>query len=150
VFRGQWTVLSFGFTNCTLACPMLHGEIFRSSEKLASRGVKYLTISVDPEHDTVEQMAGYMKPWGVQNDAWTFARVDREMVRALLAGLQMPDVSEDPSQSVALPGGGTMANIQHPTRFFVVGPDATVRGLWRGSDPDDVDAMVRWILHRVF
>lgn len=150
VFRGHWTVVSFGFTNCTLACPMLHGEIFRMSEKLADHGVRFLTISVDPDHDTVEAMADYIKPWGVKNDAWTFLRVDRGMVAAMLAGLKMQAITEDPAEVVELPGGGTMANLHHPTRFFVVGPDGAVRGLWRGADPDDVDALVRWVLQRVF
>jgi len=148
--RGQWTVLSFGFTSCTLACPMLHGEIFRMAEKLASHHVKFLTISVDPTHDTVEQMATYVKPWGMPSDCWTFARVDTNALPEILAGLKLAPITEDPSEVVTLPGGGTMANLHHPTRFFLVGPDGTVRGIWRGSDPDEVDALVRYVLMRVF
>ena len=148
--RGHWTVVSFGFTNCTLVCPMLHGQIFRMTEKLADRGVRFLTISVDPDHDTVEQMAAYMQPWGVKHDAWTFARVDRETVGAMLAGLKMAPIADDPSQTIELPSGGRMANILHPTRFFVVGPDGAVKGLWGGMNPDDVDALVRWMLTRAY
>jgi hypothetical protein len=35
-----------------------------------------------------------------------------------------------------------MNNIAHPTRFLVVGPDVTVRGMYRGNEPGEVQQMV--------
>ncbi len=146
VFQGHWTVVSFGFTHCTLVCPTLHREIYRMGQSLADRGVRFVTFSVDPEHDTIAQMADHVAAWGVARDAWTFVKVDSDALAAILAGLSMPGVSEDTSQPITLPGGGTMSNILHTSRFFVVGPDGRVRGLWRGSDPTDVDAMIGWLM----
>jgi cytochrome oxidase Cu insertion factor (SCO1/SenC/PrrC family) len=148
IVRGGWTVVSFGFTYCTLACPTLHREIYRAADRLADRGVRFVTISVDPAHDTVEQMASHVAQWGVRGDCWTFVRVEADALPGILAELKMPALSDDTANMITLPGGERMANIQHPTRFFVTGPDGTVRGLWRGTDPSEVDAMIRWLLER--
>lgn len=146
IFAGRWTVLSFGFTYCTVACPILHREIHRAAEKLADRGVRFVTISVDPAHDTVEQMHDHVTRWGVRNDAWTFVRVDPPALPPMLEALRMPALTDDTGNMITLPGGATMPNINHPTRFFVIGPMGDVRGLWRGNDPAEVDEMIRWLL----
>lgn len=148
MFRDRWTVVSFGFIHCTLVCPMLHSEIHRMAEKLADRGVRFVTFTVDPAHDTTQAMAAHVDQWAMPGDAWTFVRTDGDALSGVLAGLQLGGLSVDESNPIVLTGGETIPNILHPTRFFVVGPDGSVRGMWRGSDPASVDAMIRWLLER--
>ena len=148
MFRDRWTVVSFGFVHCTLVCPMLHSEIHRMAEKLADRGVRFVTFTVDPAHDTVASMAMHVDQWAMPGDAWTFVRTDEDALGGVLAGLQLGDLTVDASNPIVLAGGETIPNILHPTRFFVVGPDGSVKGMWRGSDPASVDAMIRWLMDR--
>ena len=63
---GKWTVLSFGFTHCTLLCPIMDGQLYRLQGMMDDLdNVQFLTVSVDPEHDTVERLGDYSKQMGV-------------------------------------------------------------------------------------
>jgi len=62
-FRGKFMLVSFGFSNCPEVCPTtlltitnLMNNIGSDSEKIAP-----IFITVDPERDTVEQLAKYME-----------------------------------------------------------------------------------------
>ena len=148
MFRDRWTVVSFGFIHCTLVCPMLHSEIHRMAERLDGHGVRFVTFTVDPAHDTTAAMARHVEQWAMPGDAWTFVRTDGDALSGVLAGLQLGELSVDASNPIVLTGGETIPNILHPTRFFVVGPDGAVKGMWRGSDPASVDALIRWLMDR--
>ena len=152
--EGHWTVLSFGFTHCTLVCPIMHGQMFRLQEMLGRAGmdggdVRILAISVDPENDTVERLGEYANRMQADPRLWTFARtepddLDRIMVQGLGLG-----TSRDPARQIDMGGGRTMDDIVHSSRVLVVAPDLRVVGMYRGTDPADIDRMVgdlrRWV-----
>ena len=143
VLDGSYTVVSFGFTNCTLACPIMHGNMFTLTKRLANTPVRFLTISVDPVHDTVEQLKAYSDRLEADPERWRFVRTDAETSKRLVEqGLRM-GLEEDPATVIELPGGGSMVNIIHPTRFVIVGPDGEVAGLYPGMSPEGVDELVR-------
>ena len=62
---GQWTFLSFGYTHCPDICPttlaMLKNmsDRLQSPERLAAHQIAF--VSVDPERDTRQRLAEYMK-----------------------------------------------------------------------------------------
>lgn len=64
-FRGQWSVLFFGFTSCPDICPntlyVLQQARSRLLERFAADAVPdiYL-VSVDPERDSPEKLASYL------------------------------------------------------------------------------------------
>lgn len=61
-FAGQWQLVFFGFTNCPDVCPTTLAVISQVMEELGRRAdrVQPLFVSIDPERDTVEQMAEYV------------------------------------------------------------------------------------------
>ena len=62
-FAGTLRLVFFGFTNCPDICPTTLAEIARTIELLKddSDAVAYLFVSLDPERDTPEVMAEYVK-----------------------------------------------------------------------------------------
>ena len=61
-FEGKWLLVFFGFTNCPDICPLGLSTIASAMDGLggAADRVQPLFISVDPERDTPEAMAGYV------------------------------------------------------------------------------------------
>ncbi len=141
VLRGKWTVLTFGFTNCPTACPIMHGELVRLMGKLKGTPAQFVTISVDPTHDTVEQMRSYVDRFEVSHDRWRFVTTgDAESVGRMVDALGF-FVSPIPESEFELPGGGVMLNIDHPTRFFLVDPEGRVVLMPSGTSSPEVDAL---------
>lgn len=135
VFDGAYTVLSFGFTHCTTACPLMHGNLHTIAQRTAGSGARILTISVDAAHDSPDRLRDYAEQIGADGfEHWRFAVADDATVRSVvIEGLGFSN-EIDPTLEIGLPGGGTMLNIIHPTRFLIVGPDRRVTGMYRGTD----------------
>jgi protein SCO1/2 len=62
-FNGKWRLVFFGFTHCPLTCPLglnTLDSVLRQLGKDADR-VQALFISLDPERDTPQAMAAFLK-----------------------------------------------------------------------------------------
>jgi len=62
-YRGKWLLIFFGYTFCPDACPTALNNMSVALEKLGSEADKLqpLFITVDPQRDTREVMAEYLK-----------------------------------------------------------------------------------------
>ncbi|MFT5138852.1 MAG: protein SCO1/2 [Lysobacterales bacterium] len=65
-FRGNTTLLFFGFTNCPGVCPATLGQISVALNTLGEEGksVQVLLVSVDPKRDTPQAMKEYTGRFG--------------------------------------------------------------------------------------
>lgn len=65
-FKGKVTVVFFGFTQCPDVCPTTLAEIAEVKQKLGPEGAKVqpIFVTVDPERDTPEVLAAYVKNFG--------------------------------------------------------------------------------------
>jgi protein SCO1/2 len=63
--RGGWSFVFFGFTSCPDACPLTMTALAETNKLLADLPAplrpRVVMISVDPERDTPERLAGYVK-----------------------------------------------------------------------------------------
>ena len=63
--EGQWTILNFGYTHCPDICPTTLAMLKNMSDRLDSAGAsatpQIAFVSVDPERDTRQRLAEYMK-----------------------------------------------------------------------------------------
>ncbi len=61
-FQGKVVVMFFGFTNCPDVCPPTMAKLAQLMQRLGddSKKVQVLFVTVDPEHDTVKQLAGFV------------------------------------------------------------------------------------------
>ena len=143
IFDGQVTVLSFVFTHCVLVCPMLTGRMYEQYENLAGTNVRFVSISVDPVHDTPQRLREYAASFGVDHSRWRFLTGDPETIRRIASESLKFDISDDPDEAnrITLPSGQTMANIRHPDRMILVGPDRRLIGLYSPNFEDDRAAL---------
>ncbi len=63
--KGQWTFLFFGYTNCPDVCPIaltVMNNVARqlSEDPAQQNNVQFAFVTVDPERDTQEQLAGFI------------------------------------------------------------------------------------------
>ena len=65
--RGGWHVLFFGFTHCPDICPATLQQLSIARDRVLADGGSFpeiVLVSVDPERDTPEVMAGYVAHFG--------------------------------------------------------------------------------------
>jgi len=62
-YRGKWVLIYFGYTYCPDACPTALNNISVALENLGARArnLQPFFVTVDPQRDTREAMANYLK-----------------------------------------------------------------------------------------
>jgi cytochrome oxidase Cu insertion factor (SCO1/SenC/PrrC family) len=82
MLKGKVVLISFIYTNCTEVCPILMPNLARIQELLGDRSgrdVSLISISVDPEDDTPEELKKYGEKYDAR-DGWTFLTGKKENV----------------------------------------------------------------------
>ncbi|TFG59077.1 MAG: SCO family protein [Deltaproteobacteria bacterium] len=82
MLKGKVVLISFICTNCTEVCPILMPILVRIQELLGDRSgrdVSLISISVDPEDDTPEELKEYGKKYGAK-PGWTFLTGKKENI----------------------------------------------------------------------
>lgn len=126
---GRYHLVDFIFTECPLACPTMTAQMKTLYEAFPNDGLGFVSISVDPDNDTLDVLRDYREKLGVASDRWSFVRGDVETVR---------NVSEKGFLLAAsnLPYG-------HSLRFVLVDPEGRMRGTYQSDDPDHMQELRR-------
>ena len=87
-FIGQWTILFFGFTNCSYVCPTIMAELAKMYRILQISNVKLLPrvvmISLDPKRDSLAKLTNYVKTfnpdfYGARGESHLLKKITKEM-----------------------------------------------------------------------
>lgn len=137
--RGHVTIVNFIFTRCDTVCPVTSAKMRTVQDRTGDApGIKLLSISVDPAHDTVEALAAYATRFGADPARWRFARGDIDALKALVEkGMQIgfDDL------------GGTTAsgapNITHSGHFVLLDQDLHIRGYYDSDDWPRIEKLMK-------
>jgi len=82
--RGKVVALTFIYTQCPDICPMLTQKMVQVQDELGAdfgKKIAFVSISLDPEHDTPEVLKDYAQFWGAKPEGWSFLTGSPEAVR---------------------------------------------------------------------
>jgi protein SCO1/2 len=117
-FKGDFTLLFFGFTNCPDVCPLTLSLLAQVRADIASRAPRLtprvLFVSVDPDRDTPERIAAYLN--GFDPEFLGVTASDEEL-EPLLAALGVAVEKHDH-------GAGASYNVVHNSAIYVLDPNA--------------------------
>jgi protein SCO1 len=134
---GQVWVVDFIFTSCVTFCPRMTERMRGLRGDLASTGVRFLSISVDPEHDTAEVLTSYARKNDALHDDWVFLTGDTgEVTRTVVRGFRTPMGERVPH------GDDGAYDILHAQHFLLVDRNRTVRGYYR-TDAENLEQLAR-------
>ena len=115
---GRVWVVDFIFTQCGSVCPRMTEDMRRIAAALDEHeDARFLSISVDPTHDTPEVLREYAEKVHADLTRWTFLTGDRELIYRLA------------EQSFLVPVGEVRADgdIPHSERFLLLDRRAHLR-----------------------
>ncbi len=126
---GRYHLVDFVFTDCPLACPTMTLEMQRLYKEFSSPELGFVSISVDPDNDTLEVLSAYRDRLEVDADRWHFLRGDIDAVRTLSEKGFLLAASD-------LPYG-------HSLRFVLLDETAQIRGFYQSDDVEHLDQLRR-------
>ena len=114
-FKGHWTLVFFGFTQCPDICPTTLATLAQTVRQLADvpagQRPRVLLVSLDPERDTPDILAPYVRFF---DPSFLGARGSLEATAAAASAFNLPYAK------VPLPDGGY--TLDHGSGIFIVGP----------------------------
>ena len=121
--RGGWSLLFFGFTSCPDVCPVTMRALAETKQLLADLPEplrpRVVMISVDPERDTPEQLAAYVKGF---DPTFVGATGPKPAIDALAQRMGVLAATRP------LEGGGY--TVDHTTAVFLIDPDGALHALF--------------------
>jgi len=137
---GKVWIADFIFTRCAGICPLMSTRMRALQTELEpAAGVRFVSISVDPEHDTPEVLQEYAKKYGAEAGRWYFltgpkAKIFEMTQRDFMLGVG--DVPEADRENA-----GQM--VQHSSKFVLVDGEGRVRGFYDSDDESALKKLVK-------
>lgn len=131
---GDVWVANFIFTRCKGPCPVVTGrmtEVQQALKRGKVEGVKLVSVTVDPEYDTPEVLAGYAEAVGADPGIWKFVTGPAAQVDAAIKKGFLQSVVDGPDGEPV-----------HSTRFVVVDREGWMRSFPDGNDPEVVQKLL--------
>ncbi len=138
---GKWTLLFFGYTSCPDICPTTMNVLAGVAKRLVqdtpvAAQTQVVFVSVDPQRDSLEHLAGYM---GYFNKDFLGVTGEGEEIDKLVRQVGAAYMKEPADAS-----GNYL--IGHSGSIFLVRPDGSVLGAFPPPhDPETIERQYRQI-----
>jgi len=122
----QVTLVNFIFTKCPTVCPILTQTMKEISSRTTNPRIHFLSISVDPEHDTPAVLKAYAEKQGADLSRWNFLTGPLDRISdAVIKGFKMTLIKE-PKKN-AQKEVEDLYDITHGEHFVLVDKDGYIR-----------------------
>jgi len=121
--RGRVVLLSFVYTDCSAACPLLTQQMARLQTRLKEAGIRahgvhFLSVTVDPGRDSADTLSRYATHFAVDLGQWQFLREEPERLAPVLSAY---DEWRRPLAN---------GDIDHPARLYLIDQQGRIREIY--------------------
>ena len=150
---GRVWITNFIYTHCPDTCPLQTAQMAKLQADFAEeKALRLVSITVDPERDTVLVLSQYAKRYGADPERWLFLTGEKSTIyRLALEGFRLSVV--DPAEGVkswffgpitVLAHHGEMGKqFIHSSRFVLVDRQARIRGYYQSAEEDALQRLRR-------
>ena len=134
--KGKIIVIDFFFTRCPNICPGLALRMKKLQESFINSNdsiVQFISISVDPEHDSVPQLRKFADRYTSNHDNWWFVTGDKKEIYDFGLHELKASVADSDVDSIFI----------HTPYFFLLDKNRIVRGWYDGFDSTKQAKLVR-------
>jgi protein SCO1/2 len=128
---GHVWVADFIFTQCTSACPILTSKLILVQKRVQLPAVRFISFSVDPEHDTPAALKAYAQLWEGDQARWRLLSTNPTGLAQLTAAMKVTAAaSGDPDNPII-----------HSNLFFLIDTAGRVRGIYNSGESEAVSRL---------
>jgi protein SCO1/2 len=123
--RGRVVVVDFIFTSCPDVCPLLTEQVNVLRKELPHDApLSFVSVSVDPEHDTPERLRAFAAQHGaVADNVWFLTGPNDQVKKVVTQGFKQA-MEAQPTRA------GAPRNVLHGTHFVLVDRSGEIRGFF--------------------
>jgi len=129
---GNIYVADFFFTTCPSICPVMHRNmltVFKAFKD--TTGVKIISYTIDPGHDSVPVLKKYADKLGISGNSWW-----------LLQGHKNETYQIAKSYLVSVQEKNGQGEYIHDGYFILIDKQKRIRGTYDGTKPEDVNNLI--------
>jgi protein SCO1/2 len=132
--KGKILIVNFFFVDCPTICPRLTGNVsilqkaFRRNPKMErslDADVQFLSITVNPAHDTFQLLRNYADRFKANHDSWWFLTGDKAAIYNFARNELKLSVG---------PGDGGADDFVHTEQLTLIDRNRNIRGYYDGLD----------------
>ena len=133
--KGRILVVDFFFTRCPSICPGLARSMKRLQDSFLKNDsiVQFISISIDPEHDSVPQLRKFADRYNANHDTWWFVTGDKKEIYDFALHEMKAGLADTEVDSAFI----------HTENFFLLDSSRIVRGWFNGFDTVKQAELVR-------
>lgn len=138
--KGKIYVADFFFTTCGGICPKMTKQLQRVQDEFSGDlNFKILSHTVNPSYDSVSVMKAYAERFEADPSQWWFLTGSKAelYLMARRSYLVVPD-ENDPNFE-----HGDESDFIHTENFVLIDPDRRIRGMYDGTNPDEISEMIK-------
>lgn len=126
-------IADFFFSHCPTICPPMTSQMKRLSLETSdiSEHIQYLSFSIDPKRDTPSRLREYVGMHEITAKNWHFFTGEEEATHLLAKEFFNGAERND----------GADGGFGHTDYFALVDTDGHVRGIYQGTNPEQVDLL---------
>ncbi|MDB5202308.1 MAG: hypothetical protein JWQ27_1717 [Ferruginibacter sp.] len=133
--HGKIIVLDFFFSRCPSICPGMTKSMKRLQDSFIKNDsiVQFLSISIDPEHDSVPQLRKFADRFNVNHDTWWFVTGNKKEIYDFAINEVKASIADTNVDTAFI----------HTENFFLLDSNRIVRGWYNGFDTTKQEQLVR-------
>jgi protein SCO1/2 len=125
--KGKILVINFFFSRCPSVCPGLAKSMKKLQDSYTNSKdsiVQFISVSIDPAHDSVVQLRNFADKFTFNHDSWWFVTGDKKEIYDFALNEIKASVADTEVDSAFI----------HTENFFLLDKDRVVRGWYNGFD----------------
>lgn len=124
--KGKVLVINFFFSRCPSICPGLTRNMKKLQNSFLKNAdiVHFISISVDPEHDSVPQLRKFADRFNINHDSWWFVTGNKKEIYDFALQEMKASIADSNVDTAFI----------HTENFFLLDSSRVVRGWYNGFD----------------
>lgn len=144
-YKGTIYVTDYFFTTCPTICPVMSSQMARLQTMVDKEGmssqIKFLSHTVDPEHDTPAILKEYAERIGANLTNWNFVTGNKE---------ELYDQARYGYFMTALESDTAAGGFFHSDNLVLIDRESHIRGYYDGTSTKEVDQLfedIKLLIH---
>ena len=133
-YKGKIYITDFFFTRCTTICPIMTENIGKLQEVFKTDDdIMFLSLSVTPEIDSISVLRAYADDKGVIDAKWNITTGEKKHIYELARKSYFAVLDK---------GDGGFQDFIHTTNFVLVDKEKRIRGIYDGTNDEEIKRLI--------